>query len=164
MARLFLVVIIAGACHAALIPPGAKLIPYKIARRAAQRLSLDSEQEWNEWVMDNKPGVTSRYEWLMPDEPHLAYPEWKSWDDWLGHPLPFEEARAEVAQLGITGQEHWWAYTREYAELLQDLRVPSRPHLFYKKLWQGYDHWLSLPESELVLPKDWPGADLRGQD
>ena len=22
---------------------------------------------------------------------------------------------------------------------------------------KGYDHWLSLPESPLTLPKDWPG-------
>ena len=94
----------------------------------------------------------------MPDEPDKAYEEWESWDDWLGVPLSYDEARDEVAKLGVVSQEAWWAYSREHSDELLSLRVPSRPHLFYASEWQGYDHWLSLGERELKLPKDWPTA------
>ena len=147
-----------SSCCAGAIPPGARVIPFSIARTAVHRLSLRSEGEWVEWVEDNKLGITSRYEWLMPNEPDLVYAEWKSWDDWLGVPLSYEDARAEVQKLGIESQELWWAFSREEATRLQDLRVPSRPHLYYSTEWQGYDHWLSREEQQLVLPRNWPGA------
>jgi hypothetical protein len=122
-----------------------------------QRLSLQSEAEWWEWVQDNKPGITSRFEWLLPDEPQAAYDEWVSWEDWLGRPLGYEEAREVVSGLGVRSQQQWWAFTREQADELIELRVPSRPHLYYANEWRGYDHWLSLPEQPpLVLPRDWP--------
>lgn len=92
----------------------------------------------------------------MPDEPDKEYPEqWVSWDDWLGRPLPYEEACAVVATLGVPSQEVWWVYVRENAAKLQSLRVPARPHLYYRKEWKGYDHWLSLPERPLTLPSDY---------
>ena len=139
-------------CAARPPPPGSRLVPFNIARAAVQRLSLRSQSEWHAWVADNKPGITSKHRWLVPDEPDTAYNEWKGWEDWLGIPLGYEEARTVVAELGIQSQELWWAYSREHADDLQTLRVPSRPHIFYKEEWMGYDHWLSLPERPLVLP------------
>jgi hypothetical protein len=216
-----------------------KLIPWPMARAAAQRLGFRHHDEvplrarstvsphslvlqntcwqplttlslalmfqWLEWVENNKPGITSKFNWLMPDEPNRAYEEWTSWDDWLGVPLSYEEARQAVAELDVRSQEAWWAYSREHSDELLSLRVPSRPHLYYRDEWhaprarmiersgrpqaaalpgqlplpplchatactphgllppmpqpcrKGYDHWLSLPESPLTLPKDWPG-------
>ena len=49
--------------------------------------------------------------------------------------------------LGVRSQEQWWAVTREQSELLLKLRIPARPHLFYRKEWKGYDEWLGLPET-----------------
>lgn len=135
-----------------------KLIPWPLARRAAQRLGFREREEWDEWVINNKPGVTSKFNWLMPDEPDKAYEEWDSWDDWLGVPLGYDEAREKVADLGVKSQEAWWAFSREHSDELLSLRVPSRPHLYYRQEWQGYDHWLSMPERPLTLPKDWPSS------
>ena len=101
-------------------------------------------------MADNKPGITSKYTWLMPDEPHKVYEEFVSWDDWLGVPLTYDEAREAIASLGIESQQEWWEFSRSSADRLQTLRVPSRPHLFYDK-WLGYDHWLSLEETPLVF-------------
>eukprot|EP00325_Prymnesiales_sp_UTEX-LB-985_P030760 CAMPEP_0174728892 /NCGR_PEP_ID=MMETSP1094-20130205/52613_1 /TAXON_ID=156173 /ORGANISM="Chrysochromulina brevifilum, Strain UTEX LB 985" /LENGTH=157 /DNA_ID=CAMNT_0015930901 /DNA_START=99 /DNA_END=572 /DNA_ORIENTATION=+ len=144
--------------------PGSRLIPYARARAAVHRLSLRTEQEWREWVSDNKPGITSKFSFLMPDDPDLCYPAFQSWDDWLGVPLPYDEAREVVKTLGISSQMHWWAWTRERDVELQSLRVPSRPHLFYGKAWRGYDHWLSLPEVPLVLPAGFGDNSFGGDD
>jgi hypothetical protein len=62
----------------------------------------------------------------MPSHPDRAYPEWQGWDDWLGVPLSFDEARAVVATMRIQSQEHWWVVAREQAPRLQALRVPAR--------------------------------------
>ena len=140
---------------------GRRLIPWGTARRSVHRLSLRSESEWWAWVQDNKPGITSNRNWLLPDQPDEAYPEWQSWDDWLGVPLSYSEACAVVAELGVASQEHWWAFARERADLLGDLRVPALPHLYYSSEWQGYDEWLALPGTPLVLPKNFgaPGGN-----
>ena len=134
---------------------GRRLIPWEIARRSVHRLSLRSETEWWEWVHDNKPGITSNRNWLLPNQPDVAYPEdWLSWDDWLGVPLSYSEACAVVAKLGVTSQEQWWAFARERADVLTDLRVPAQPHLYYASEWRGYDEWLALPVIPLVLPSN----------
>jgi hypothetical protein len=36
-----------------------RLIPFETARASVQRLSLRSRDEWEDWVRDNKPGITS---------------------------------------------------------------------------------------------------------
>ena len=33
------------------------------------------------------------------------------------------------------------------------MRLPSRPHIYYKAEWRGYDHWLGLPDEPLTLPR-----------
>lgn len=148
-----------------------KLIPWPMARAAAQRLGFRHHDEvplrarstvsphslvlqntcwqplttlslalmfqWLEWVENNKPGITSKFNWLMPDEPNRAYEEWTSWDDWLGVPLSYEEARQAVAELDVLSQEAWWAYSREHSDELLSLRVPSRPHLYYRDEWHA---------------------------
>ena len=165
-----LVVLLAACTRAseafAAIPNGAKLIPWKTARAAVQRLGFKEQDEWEEWVMDNKPGITSRHHWLMPDEPDVAYVEWAGWDDWLGVPLGYNEAREVVKKLGVKSQEMWWAYSREHADELLSLRVPSRPHLHYKGDWKGYDRWLSLPDTPLTLPSSYwqDGSDGSSDD
>lgn len=131
-------------------------IPFQTARFSVQRLGLRDEEEWRQWISDQKPGITSKRWWYMPSHPDRAYPEaWQGWDDWLGVPLPFEDACAVVASLRILSQEHWWVVAREQAALLQSLRVPARPHLYYSEQWQGYAHWLGQPEVPLILPRDY---------
>ncbi|KAL1526966.1 hypothetical protein AB1Y20_015655 [Prymnesium parvum] len=137
------------------------LIPFERARDAVQRLSLRSEEEWDRWVMDNKPGITSHRNWYLPDNPAEAYDEeWESWDDWLGVMRPYEEAVQLVSTLNITSQEQWWDFLQENPTQLQRLRVPARPHLYYGRQWGGYDEWLSLPNTPLVLPRNYGRGDV----
>ena len=131
-----------------------RLIPFETARTAVQNLGLTSIDEWEEWVVDNKPGITSTRCWLMPNQPDEAYAAsgWQGWDDWLGVMLPYEAARDVVREMGILSQEQWWALVKLEAPKLQRLRVPARPHLKYPREWQGYDTWLGLPETPLTFP------------
>jgi hypothetical protein len=140
-------------CAASYDDRGRRIIPFATAREAVQRLSLRDEQEWCRWVEDNKPGITSHRRWYLPDHPDEVYiEEWLSWDDWLGVMRPYDEAVRVVSALNITSQQQWWTFTSGEARLLQQLRVPAQPHIFYKE-WGGYDEWLSLPETPLVLPR-----------
>ena len=41
------------------------------------------------------------------------------------------------------------------APLLQKLRVPARPHLFYAAEWKGYDYWLGRSDTPLVFPTNY---------
>mmetsp|Transcript_26993 Transcript_26993/g.90354 ORF Transcript_26993/g.90354 Transcript_26993/m.90354 type:complete len:111 (+) Transcript_26993:378-710(+) len=89
----------------------------------------------------------------MPSDPETMYAdEWQGWDDWLGRPLPYRDAKTVVSTLGILTQQDWWRAVKERAECLQDLRVPSRPHIYYKE-WAGYDDWLGLEPTMLFAPK-----------
>lgn len=136
--------------------PPKRLIPFETARAAVVRLCMRNEEEWRQWVADQKPGITSKRFWHMPSRPDEAYGEkWAGWDDWLGVPLPYEEAKAVVATLDVPSQEMWWAVTRQRADLLLRLRVPARPHLFYRDEWLGYDDWLGLESKPLFLPADY---------
>ena len=76
-----------------------RLIPFETARAAVQNIGLLTREEWDEWVADNKPGVTSTRAWFMPNRPDEAYADsgWQGWDDWLGVILPYEAAREVVA-------------------------------------------------------------------
>ena len=71
-----------------------RLIPFDTARAAVQNIGLLSRDEWEEWVTDNKPGITSTRAWFMPNQPDEAYAAsgWQGWDDWLGVMLPYDAA------------------------------------------------------------------------
>ena len=81
-----------------------RLIPFETARAAVQNIGLLTREEWDEWVADNKPGVTSTRAWFMPNRPDEAYADsgWQGWDDWLGVILPYEAAREVVATTTIS--------------------------------------------------------------
>ena len=91
-----------------------RLIPFDTARAAVQNIGLLSRDEWEEWVTDNKPGITSTRAWFMPNQPDEAYAAsgWQGWDDWLGVMLSYDAAREVVATLGIKTQEQWWAVVK----------------------------------------------------
>lgn len=90
----------------------------------------------------------------MPEHPDIEYCDsWVSWDDFLGVPLPFEEAQLVASSLKVSSQEMWWAFSREKATLLLRLRIPSRPHIYYNSQWKGYSHWLGLSDEPLALPR-----------
>ena len=90
----------------------------------------------------------------MPSRPDKVYAEdWVGWDEFLGVLLPFEEARRAVHMLNIQSQEEWWELVSTRPTFVASLRVPARPHLFFKERWQGYDDWLGLEPTQLFVPK-----------
>lgn len=127
-----------------------RALPFVEARATVRSIGFGSKEEWDEWVSEGKSAP-----WLgpyMPSRPELMYEEdWVSWDDWLGTPLPFEDARVAVHNLCIPNQEAWWRFVEERAKLLESLRVPARPHLYYRSEWRGYDDWLGLEETPLTF-------------
>ena len=134
-------------------PPTKILLPFSEARETVQLQSLRTKSEWSRWWADNRKRW--RYtKFFMPEDPQVAYSEkWVDWDDWLGVPLPFEEAQRVASTLGVVSQEMWWAVTREQASLLLRLRLPSRPHIYYRDEWQGYDKWLGKADVPFALPR-----------
>lgn len=128
-------------------------LPFETARTHVQRQGMKSASEWPlYWVNHKKQWRDTPF--FLPEDPEAEYEDsWTSWDDWLGVPLSYTDARKVVRSLGVAGQEHWWAYAREHDTLLLKLRVPSRPHLYYSDQWNGYDEWLGLESRPLVLPR-----------
>jgi len=143
--------------------PQKKPMDFNKARMVVQRQGLRTQQEYRRWISNNRRAL--RYlRFRLPEEPasEAAYQaHWKGWDDWLGIPLKYSEAVQVSSTLGIESQEQWWAFAREQHQLLLQLRLPSKPHLFYKREWMGYDEWLKGPGSytPLVFPANW-GKDL----
>lgn len=133
-----------------------RYLTFEQARQSVQRQGLRTSRDYQDWRRDSRRYFKNAG-LIMPENPDEQYADdWQGWDDWLGIPLPYEEAAAVVGTLGIRSQEHWWSYSREHADELLQLRVPSRPHLFYgSKIWRGYDAWLGLPDTPLVFPSSW---------
>ena len=130
-------------------------LPFREARLAVQREGLKSQPEFRRWWKASRKRWKYSKNGIFPEQPELAYEgEWKDWDDFLGVPLPYAEAQKVASTLKIDRQEMWWAYSRERATELMELRLPSRPHIYYRKEWQGKDHWLGKPmDVPLTLPR-----------
>jgi len=86
-----------------------RVLPFHEVKRMAQSMGLRNKEEWDEWVSEGKKSP-----WLgpyMPSDPDEIYAdEWVGWDDFLGVPLPFEEARKIARLLNLKSQQEWWAY------------------------------------------------------
>lgn len=75
---------------------GRRVLDYEAAREFVWHLYLESEEEWRDWACNSRRGAT-----FIPRDPIAAYADrgWVSWDEWLGLPLPFEDARAYARSL-----------------------------------------------------------------
>lgn len=131
-----------------------RLLPFHVARNAARSLGF-SKADWDDWVGDGKASPSLGP--YMPSDPKSMYPDdWQGWDDWLGVPRPYDEARGEVHRLGLRTQQAWWEMVENEPELLEELRIPARPHLYYPSRgtkWLGYDDWLGRGEQVLYPPR-----------
>ena len=76
---------------------GRRVLDYEAGREWVwQNLHLSNEDEWQDWTLNSRRGLP-----FIPRDPAAAYAEhgWTSWDEWLGVPLPFEDARAYARSL-----------------------------------------------------------------
>ena len=138
----------------------ARALPFEVAREWVHRnLAFRSRDDWEDWLRDGKknPYIPS-----CPDEYYSA--SWQGWDDWLGTPLAYEEARAWACRATASGtmplagdahvsSQRAWDYW--VAEGLTPPRMPAKPHWVYRKNgWRergGYDGFLG--RRDVVVPR-----------
>jgi hypothetical protein len=120
-------------------------LPFEEAREHVRALGLSGQKEWIEYCRSSERNI------YIPSTPEKVYKNkgWISLGDWLGNGriaakdreyLPFEEARAEVKALGLSGQKEWIEYCRSNEKILN---IPSKPERIYKnKGWISLGDWL----------------------
>jgi len=136
-----------------------QLLPFCEVKRMVQMQGMKDEADWLRMISD---GRKNRY---WPSDPQSMYSEeWVSWDDFLGTPLPFEEARAIVRMLHLESQDEWWAWPTTGPGRDPAFRIPCRPHDFYQDDWQGYDDWLGIEAVPLIFNENAQRAWKEGQD
>ena len=75
----------------------------------------------------------------LPSNPHVYYrDEWKSWPVFLGKPsfYTYAQAKAVVAEMGITGVNDYLARRKE------DPRLYSDPRSYYRDEWKSWPVFL----------------------
>jgi hypothetical protein len=96
--------------------------PFEKARKFARSLGLKSGKEWQEFCKGQLPekGTLPKD---IPASPNNPYRDegWINWGDWLGTGTialwlreyrSFEEARAYVQSLGLSGKSEWDKYCK----------------------------------------------------
>jgi len=123
------------------------ILEYEVARQFVWTLGLYDANDWHDWAKDRRRGCV-----FIPRDPWNAYKDrgWVDMDDWLGRPLPFEEAREKARKFAkerrIRTQAEWWAAVDSRTT---PGRVPVRPGMYYRDDgWIGYDDWLGVAENE----------------
>jgi len=134
--------------------PGKHFLPFAEAQAAAAALGLASAKEWRAWCSEGaRPAA-------VPSCPERTYKGggWQGWGHWLGtgnssHPgkpapkhfLPFAEAQAAAAALGLASAKEWRAWCSEGA---RPVAMPPFPQVTYKGGgWQGWGHWLNTKQT-----------------
>jgi hypothetical protein len=114
------------------------LYSFSEARKVARGHGFSSKEEFMNY---DCPGA-----YQLPKNPEEVWSkDWTSWDDFLGTPLEFKEAR-QVAR-GLVNVETEEQYLNLFKEkkLSEDgleSRLPYRPDLKYKSKWISWDDFL----------------------
>jgi hypothetical protein len=140
------------------VGPGLRVFaPFIEAREFARSLQLSNGTEWRMFCKGEihqhirKPDD-------IPASPDRTYKSegWINWGDWLGTQtlsnknrsyLPYPEAAAFIAKLGLKSQGEWNEYCAgrlpEKGKL--PMNIPTNPHRTYAKSgWVGIRDWLGL--------------------
>ena len=123
-------------------PRNENYLSFDEAREFVRSELLPSRGKFFEWWDRNKPKAIPRF-------PYRVYPEWISWNDFLGTSNKFndkigtkwrsiEEACVWVHTLKVSSYNEWMEYCRTH-ELPED--IPARPDLVYNG-WRSWNHWL----------------------
>ncbi len=124
--------------------------PFKRARAFVHALELRSQRQWFDYVNGRLPDKASKPD-DIPATPHTVYQrEWISSGDWLGtgrrrgNWRPFNEARAFVHGLGLTGQSEWARYAKGQipSKGTKPDDIPATPHTVYSSEWKSWGDWL----------------------
>ena len=126
---------------------------YAQARKFVRSMKLNTALEFQQWAAGKLAGMPEKPQWI-PSNPHQYYSEWHGFADWLGTDrvanfnrkfLPYDEARAFVAWLGLETGKEWQNYCAgKYPRMgKRPAHIPSNPSTVYKyRGWCGIRHWL----------------------
>ncbi len=131
-----------------------KIYSFQEARRIARGHGFESEEEFLEYECPGAYGLPKNVR-----EIYMATSEWKGWDDFLGIPLRYDEAKDLLRFQGNSYQSSSSSSSppikskEEYDALVEDRkrkgmeddplsRLPCKPDLYYKKEWISWDEWL----------------------
>jgi hypothetical protein len=144
------------------VGPGKRVFaPFVEAREFARSLKLSSGTEWRMFC-NGQLNLSTLKPDNIPVSPERTYKSkgWINWGDWLGTQtvsnknksyLPYPEAAAFVAKLGLRNQGDWKKYSAGRLPNKGELpsNIPSNPHRTYAKSgWSGIRSWLGLePEA-----------------
>uniref|UniRef100_A0A6U2HYP7 NADH dehydrogenase [ubiquinone] iron-sulfur protein 4, mitochondrial n=2 Tax=Hemiselmis andersenii TaxID=464988 RepID=A0A6U2HYP7_HEMAN len=118
---------------------GKKMYTFEEARKYARSFGWASQEEFQEY------GCAGAYS--LPKNPESLYPEeWQGWDDFLGTPRPFGEAKDAARTLGFKSEKEWAEMVEkvEGGEEWFDARIPLWPNkaLAYREEWKSWEDWL----------------------
>jgi hypothetical protein len=129
---------------------------YAEARKFIRSLKLKSAFEYQQWASGKLEGAPYKPR-EVPSNPHQVYlREWTGFADLLGTDrvanfnrkfLPYDEARAFVAWLGLETGVEWKNYCAGKIPPLgkRPAHIPSNPNIAYKyRGWCGIRHWLGV--------------------
>ena len=123
-----------------------RIYSFQDARRIARGHGFHSQTEFMEYE------CAGSYQ-LPKNVDELYQNEWKGWDDFLGVPLSYQEAKIVARQLGMLNKEDYLKLKGGKSKRCDDiddddddlvLRLPYRPDLSYKKEWISWEDWLGI--------------------
>ena len=130
-----------------------KYRPFAEARAFVHGLRIRGQNDWEKYCKGELRGKKRKPD-DIPNAAHRIYRDkgWKGTADWLGtgrrrpgHSRPFQQARAFVHKLKLTGTSEW----RKYCEgelpgkKPKPDDIPSSPYTVYRdKGWKGIGEWL----------------------
>jgi len=132
-------------------------VPYDAARTIVQAFGgIRSRSQYWRWHKKEKPLHIPRY-------PNRTYPEWTSWNDYLGVDNSFEK---ELNRKRMITRPYWEAvrwvqtqkfkdqndYKKAYEEGDVPLDIPKSPNQFYSE-WAGWGVWLGSNIRSYVMSK-----------
>jgi len=129
-----------------------KRYSFQEARRIARGHGFESAEEFLEYECPGAYGLPKNVR-----EIYVATSEWKGWDDFLGIPLRYDEAKdllRSQRNTRSTQSSSFITTKQEYDELVEDRkrkgmeddplsRLPYKPDLYYKKEWVSWNEWLA---------------------
>ena len=112
---------------------------FKIARRIARKHGFSSKEEFLEYECPGAYGLKKNVEEIYANE-------FKGWDDFLGYPPPWEEAKHFIQKQSITSEEDYKTFlkSREGEDDCLSQRLPCMPDKYYKTDWQGWNDFLGV--------------------
>ena len=98
-------------------------------------MGLSTREEYEEYSC---PGA-----YRPPKDPQRLWPtQWAGWDDWLGTPLAYDEARRCVRAAALRDEDGYRAFVAEHPG---GERLPARPDRYYAAEWTGWEEFLLGP-------------------